>query len=67
MMPVMSEEEVEEIIRLDGMDLQQLARSFPTGPVRVEKHGDSHYLFRQSEGPVRPQRYWPMVLIRWPR
>jgi hypothetical protein len=54
MMPGMSDEEVEEIIRLDGddMDLKQLARSFPTGPgpVRVEKHGDSHYLFRQSEG-----------------
>ena len=53
MMPVMSEEEFEDILKLDGeeMDLKQLARSFPTGPVRIEKHGDFHFLFRKSEGP----------------
>jgi hypothetical protein len=52
MMPVMSGDEI-DIMRLggEGMDLKRLAHSFPTGPVRVEKHGDFHFLFRKSEGP----------------
>jgi hypothetical protein len=42
---------VEEILRLDGeyLDLKRLARSFPTGPIRVEEHEGFHYLFQESE------------------
>lgn len=35
----------------DDLDLKLLARSFPTGPTRVEKRDEHYLLILESEGP----------------
>jgi hypothetical protein len=44
---------MEEMMSLDGddMDLRMLARSFSTGPVRVEKRDEHYLLILEDEGP----------------
>jgi hypothetical protein len=44
---------MEEMMSLDGddLDLKLLARSFPTGPARVEKCDEHYLLILESEGP----------------
>src|SRR5271166_6223568 len=44
---------MEEMMSLDGddLDLKLLARSFPTGPARVEKRDEHYLLILESEGP----------------
>jgi hypothetical protein len=42
---------MEELMSLEGegIDLELLARSFPTGPIRVEKRKDYHLLILEND------------------